>query len=785
MNSRHRTNTDGSSGSYVGANTLPAPRPEELQYVTKQRKLIDLITQVREIGETLLESRFWGENDDRYDFLQYPLNNIAGQEFVADKLQVLSCNNDYKVGFKNLMTVPNTTNSVRSNAMSFPSSPNKSKACLVSCLLREKLEEACKHLGRLIQRITDNRSKVLVTGDLNSGKSTLVNSILKHNVLPCDQQPCTQIFAEVIDSAYNNNVEELHCIYPKTKYSSGDQATYVRRDMKELQKILEENKEGYERLKLYYDGSSCSSGGILKNELIEIILIDSPGLNIDTTKTTSLFAKQEEIDAIVFVVNAENHFTLSGREFLETAGKEKAYIFIVVNKFDNIKDKERCKSMIIKQIEKISPLTHKELESLVHFVSAKCRLSHILSGDLVMNDMNKIDQEELMIYQNDFIHLEECLSSFILEKRAVSKLAPAKIYLENLIMDLKYILEYNIGKLENALVEHQTTVNQYLPEYQKMSTFFDNLQVLENVVEEACSEIECSINESLNQLLDNFESFMNLVEWKSLYNYKDFGRALCSVLKDTANYVLQDSFDEILPKIEMHTKCIDRECLKLIEKHTNNDTTTGLQLFNKVNSLYQKNTSNALAPIKRPSLTPNNSLSGVEQIALSELKNNFKIQEFIKEYSPSIGATLLGSLGSRYYLVRKTNKLPLNNYQSKDATNILILALITSGMGVLMYRLSNMKNKVRKKVIDCLKDYTEKSMFVRDNYAIISSYARSFLCAQLGALRTTLSEIICESENKISYSKNSIAGLERILGSMRNTLADCSRVERGIRNLSL
>jgi mitofusin len=28
-------------------------------------------------------------------------------------------------------------------------------------------------------------------------------------------------------------------------------------------------------------------------------------------KTTALFSKQEEIDVIVFIVNAENHFTLS------------------------------------------------------------------------------------------------------------------------------------------------------------------------------------------------------------------------------------------------------------------------------------------------------------------------------------------------------------------------------------------------------------------------------------------------------------------------------------------
>jgi mitofusin len=45
--------------------------------------------------------------------------------------------------------------------------------------------------------------------------------------------------------------------------------------------------------------------------VVDISLIDSPGLNIDGVKTMALFAQQEEIDVVVFVVNAANHFTLS------------------------------------------------------------------------------------------------------------------------------------------------------------------------------------------------------------------------------------------------------------------------------------------------------------------------------------------------------------------------------------------------------------------------------------------------------------------------------------------
>jgi mitofusin 2 len=96
---------------------------------------------------------------------------------------------------------------------------------------------------------------------------------------------------------------------------------------------------------------------LLHNGSVDVSLIDSPGLNIDSIKTTALFSKQEEIDVIVFVVNAENHFTLSGKQFLEIATREKAFLFIVVNRCDTIHRRDRNKKEILNQIKEIAPST--------------------------------------------------------------------------------------------------------------------------------------------------------------------------------------------------------------------------------------------------------------------------------------------------------------------------------------------------------------------------------------------------------------------------------------------
>lgn len=57
----------------------------------------------------------------------------------------------------------------------------------------------------------------------------------------------------------------------------------------------------------------------------------------------ALFSWQEKIDIVVFVVSADNHPTESAQSFLGNESNEKAYLFIVVNKFDQIKQREVSK----------------------------------------------------------------------------------------------------------------------------------------------------------------------------------------------------------------------------------------------------------------------------------------------------------------------------------------------------------------------------------------------------------------------------------------------------------
>ncbi|KAJ5431080.1 hypothetical protein N7445_008812 [Penicillium cf. griseofulvum] len=326
----------------------------------------------------------------------------------------------------------------------------------IAALLDGKISQSMKHLLSLRDRIEDTSSKVLITGDLNAGKSTFCNALLRRKVLPEDQQPCTSIFCEVLDARENGSVEEVHAVHKDTPYNRNDESTFDVYSLAELENIVIDNTK-YMQCKVYVKDVRSIDESLLNNGVVDIALIDAPGLNSDSLKTTAVFARQEEIDVVVFVVSAANHFTLSAKEFILNAAHEKAYIFMVVNGFDQIRDKQRCERMILDQIGKLSPRTYKEASELVHFVSSNAipvapAVSQSGSGgdgggsdphdddDKDHKDKGKGKEREKL---QDFENLEGALRRFVLEKRSRSKLAPARTYLLNLLADLGSLATVN------------------------------------------------------------------------------------------------------------------------------------------------------------------------------------------------------------------------------------------------------------------------------------------------------------------------------------------------------
>lgn len=395
----------------------------------------------------------------------------------------------------------------------------------VASLLDGKINQSIRHLLLLRDRIEDTSSKVLVTGDLNAGKSTFCNALLRRKVLPEDQQPCTSIFCEVLDAKENGNIEEAHAVPKGATYDRNDESTYEVYHLHELEKVVSDNVK-YTQCKVYVKDIRKIDESLLNNGVVDISIIDAPGLNSDSLKTTAVFARQEEIDVVVFVVSAANHFTLSAKEFIWNAAHEKAYIFMVVNGFDNIRDKARCERMILEQVANLSPRTFKESSELVHFVSSNAipvapsigpsdggggggtggggggsgsssnasddfpkpededegpSGKHGEPGSPPRKGKGK-DKEKIQ----DFEELESSLRRFVLEKRARSKLAPAKTYLTNVLTDLNLLATVNRDVAQAELERVVRDLERIEPQFE------ESKQARTDVSDQAEKEIEAT-----------------------------------------------------------------------------------------------------------------------------------------------------------------------------------------------------------------------------------------------------------------------------------------------------
>ncbi|KAJ4376269.1 mitofusin [Neocucurbitaria cava] len=374
----------------------------------------------------------------------------------------------------------------------------------IASLLDGQIQQSIRHLYAIKERIEDTSSKVLVTGDLNAGKSTFCNALLRRKVLPEDQQPCTSIFCEVLDFRENGGVEEVHAVPIGSTYNRNDESTYTVFDLKDLEKIVVDN-DHFSQCKVYIKDIRDVDESILNNGVVDIALIDAPGLNADSLKTTAVFARQEEIDVVVFVVSAANHFTESAKNFIFSAAREKAYMFMVVNGFDVIRDQQRCQEMILKQVHGLSPATFKESSELVHFVSSNAipmkgggSSPPDGDGDDDPSDSGKGKGKEAE-KMRDFAELEASLRRFVLEKRARSKLAPAKTYLLNVLGDMNNLATVNRDVSQAELERVKKEIDALEPEFEESKRSRTEAgEAVDRMVEDTTSDVYGYTRDTLN-----------------------------------------------------------------------------------------------------------------------------------------------------------------------------------------------------------------------------------------------------------------------------------------------
>jgi mitofusin len=235
-------------------------------------------------------------------------------------------------------------------------------------------------------------------------------------------------------------------------------------------------------------------------------------------------------------------------------------MFMVVNGFDNIRDKNRCQEMILKQIAHLSPATFKESSELVHFVSSNAipvssppggpggNFSGGGSGGASFDGgddkpgpedddepsgkhgepgspPDKKGKGKQREAENDFGELEASLRRFVLEKRARSKLAPAKTYLMNVLGDLGTLANVNKEVAQNELDRVTEELRKLEPVFEKSKQARTEAdEAVANDIDQTSNEVYALTRSTLTDLISRVAESDLGVEYPGVfgaYNYAD------------------------------------------------------------------------------------------------------------------------------------------------------------------------------------------------------------------------------------------------------------------------
>jgi GTP-binding protein EngB required for normal cell division len=199
-----------------------------------------------------------------------------------------------------------------------------------------RLAELAQELGadpvaeearELAARVAEGRFYVACVGQFKRGKSTLLNALVGHDVVPTGFVPVTAV-PTVIRFG-----ETLHA---RVRMHDGSWHNVPMADLKEYvtEELNPENKKGVDGAEAFVPSRLLSSG---------MCFVDTPGLgSVWTGNTATTQAFIPHIDAALVVIGADPPIAGEELALVEAVGKQVQDLILVINKADRTSDPERA-----------------------------------------------------------------------------------------------------------------------------------------------------------------------------------------------------------------------------------------------------------------------------------------------------------------------------------------------------------------------------------------------------------------------------------------------------------
>lgn len=403
-------------------------------------------------------------------------------------------------------------------------------------LLKKSIQYELDILLKSIEELK-NPFLLFVIGSGKYGKTTLINSLIKDNLLKVDDIPNTwkldtliKAKKEKIDIIYKNNevlnidieygmniLKEEEMKYKKSKELIRNNfniyKTSNKRSIDELKlhkKTLEDKylyKSDIEEVKYY-----INKNGILEN----FIIVDTPGLNQNLKSDTKerMINYYNRADGVIWLLDAQNIVAKSSEELIEVLRKEYIIddkfdnIICVVNKIDVINKNSREKILL-----KINELYKNKFKDIV-LVSSK----EALKG--YINESNELIESSNIKSLLNSIDVNFKLQSEKIQIKAkynVTKVTNNKI--NKLINNYKRELYKNINKYEEERVILEEKLKNLKSDLEiKVDKYISTINLTENNIYDEINLLENHINNSINNVYCHMINLYKAYDKEDLYN---------------------------------------------------------------------------------------------------------------------------------------------------------------------------------------------------------------------------------------------------------------------------
>ena len=205
-------------------------------------------------------------------------------------------------------------------------------------------------VGELVTKVNEDKFHLVVVGEFNHGKSTFLNALLGHALLPVGVTPTTALVHHI------EHAEEPSATVVR---ASGERQSLAPEAIAALVAQNDGAHDGIAHVELRHPRALWR----------DVVLVDTPGVNdLSLQRADITYGYIPRSDAVIFLLDAGQVLKESERVFLETklVGQARDKIVFVVNKADLLDDEEReeARRYVHEHLTKLVP------QPVVFFVSS-------------------------------------------------------------------------------------------------------------------------------------------------------------------------------------------------------------------------------------------------------------------------------------------------------------------------------------------------------------------------------------------------------------------------------